>query len=178
MTAAASVDTSGLGYSVRALETPLGVCVAWFSDDALCRLDLPGKTPRANVRGLGTRDCDTPARISLAAAFEVELREYFDGARRNFETPLDWSEVHGFRAKVLAALRLVPFGTVVSYGRLAELAGSPNAARAVGSAMKNNPLPIVVPCHRVVGAHGALGGYTPSLDIKRELLRLEGIRVT
>jgi methylated-DNA-[protein]-cysteine S-methyltransferase len=102
-----------------------------------------------------------------------ELDEYFEGRRREFELPLDL-RVAEFHAAVLAQLARVPYGTTTTYGTLAAKAGHPKAARAVGTIMNRNPIPIVLPCHRVVGANGALTGYAGGLDRKLQLLQLEG----
>ena len=102
-----------------------------------------------------------------------ELDEYFAGTRRDFDLPLDL-RVAPFNAAVLAELARVPYGETDTYGSLAAKAGRPRAARAVGTVMNRNPIPIVLPCHRIVGANGALTGYAGGLDIKRHLLQLEG----
>jgi methylated-DNA-[protein]-cysteine S-methyltransferase len=103
-----------------------------------------------------------------------QLGEYFDGQRREFSLPLDLSRLRPFQRGVLLALLQVPYGEVVTYGGLAVLAGYPGAARAVGGAMRGNPLPIVVPCHRVLPRSGGLGGFGGRPDLKRRLLELEG----
>ncbi|MGH9243056.1 MAG: methylated-DNA--[protein]-cysteine S-methyltransferase [Acidimicrobiales bacterium] len=104
-----------------------------------------------------------------------QLDEYFEGRRQHFDVDVDWSLSHGFRRQTLQLLAAeVGYGNVVSYGELARRVGNPKAARAVGSAMNSNPVPIVVPCHRVIGAHGDLVGYGGGLDVKRRLLTLEG----
>ena len=90
-----------------------------------------------------------------------ELDEYFGGERRTFSTPVDWSLVRGFAQGVLRATARVPFGEITSYGRMAEAAGSPRASRAAGNALGSNPIPIVVPCHRVLHSGGGLGA-TPA----------------
>jgi methylated-DNA-[protein]-cysteine S-methyltransferase len=110
----------------------------------------------------------------------IELDEYFAGRRARFTMPVDLSAVDaGFPRAVYEVLqRDVPFGETVSYGELAEMAGHPGAARAVGNAMSRNPVPIVVPCHRVVAAGGRIGGYGPSgVGTKRMLLALEGVEL-
>lgn len=112
-----------------------------------------------------------PARTD---AVHRELDEYFRGVRQDFDAPLDLRLAHGFRAEVLDHLRDVPFGATVSYTTLARSAGRPRAVRAAASACATNPLPILVPCHRVVRADGSLGGYLGGLDAKRLLLALEG----
>jgi methylated-DNA-[protein]-cysteine S-methyltransferase len=104
-----------------------------------------------------------------------ELEEYFVGRRRSFDVPVDRRLSRGYRRTVLEALsREVPYGHTVSYKELAERTGNPKASRAVGSAMATNPIPIVVPCHRVLRSGGALGGYGGGLDTKVWLLRHEG----
>ena len=102
-----------------------------------------------------------------------ELDEYFEGRRQTFELPLDL-RVAPFHADVLRELAQVPYGQTDTYGSLARKAGRPGAARAVGTVMNRNPIPIVLPCHRIVGASGALTGYAGGLEVKRHLLRLEG----
>lgn len=105
-----------------------------------------------------------------------QLDEYFAGDRRGFDLPLDWRLATPFRRAVLETLvDAVPYGETTSYGELAAAAGRPGAARAVGGAVGANPLPVVVPCHRVVRSDGSLGGYGGGPDRKRLLLRLEGV---
>ncbi len=103
-----------------------------------------------------------------------ELDEYFDGSRRRFSLRLDRRLIHGIALQVLSATARVPFGAVTTYGELAGRIGKPKAARAVGNALGSNPIPIVIPCHRVLRAGGELGGYAGGLDRKAELLGLEG----
>ncbi|MFD0921518.1 methylated-DNA--[protein]-cysteine S-methyltransferase [Saccharopolyspora rosea] len=110
-----------------------------------------------------------------AAEAARQLREYFAQRRREFDVPVDWTGLEGLRLHVLRTLReLVPFGETVSYRRLAELSGRPEAARAVGAIMGGNPVPLLVPCHRVLASGGGLGGFGPGLAAKRRLLVLEG----
>jgi methylated-DNA-[protein]-cysteine S-methyltransferase len=104
-----------------------------------------------------------------------ELDEYFSGSRQQFDIPVDWSLVRGFAQGVLRATARVPFGQVTSYRQMAEAAGSPRASRAAGNALGSNPIPIVVPCHRVLHADGGLGGYAGGLERKQLLLTLEGV---
>ncbi|MEU8784960.1 methylated-DNA--[protein]-cysteine S-methyltransferase [Streptomyces sp. NPDC048637] len=106
----------------------------------------------------------------------AELTAYFAGELRSFTVPLDWSLSSGFHARVLHALAAgVPYGSVVGYQDLADRVGEPGAARAVGAAMGSNPLPVVVPCHRVVASDGGIGGFGGGLETKRLLLALEGV---
>lgn len=102
-----------------------------------------------------------------------ELEQYFAGRRREFELRIDWQLTRGFGRRVLEATARVPYGSVSSYMRVAAEAGSPRGSRAAGNALGANPLPIVVPCHRVLRAGGGLGGYTGGLERKRALLGLE-----
>ena len=103
-----------------------------------------------------------------------ELGEYFEGKRRDFDVPVDLSLSRGFARKVLSATARIPFGSLSTYREVAAEAGNIKATRAAGNALGSNPIPIVVPCHRVVRTGGGLGGYTGGLDRKRALLRLEG----
>ena len=103
----------------------------------------------------------------------IQLEEYFAGRRRRFDLPLDLRLAHGFRRQVLEELQDVAYGTTVSYSDLARAAGSPRAVRAVGSACATNPIPIVIPCHRVLRHDGSLGGYGGGVEVKRALLELE-----
>lgn len=106
-----------------------------------------------------------------------ELREYFSGRRRAFTSPVDLAGEPPFRRRVLEALCRVPFGATTTYGELARATGSPKAARAVGQAVGANPVPVVVPCHRVLAADGRIGGFGLGLDAKRKLLEIEGVGI-
>jgi methylated-DNA-[protein]-cysteine S-methyltransferase len=103
-----------------------------------------------------------------------ELEEYFEGRRTKFGLPLDWSLVGGFTRRVLKRTAQIPYGEVSTYREVATDAGSPRAVRAAGNALGSNPIPIVVPCHRVLHTGGGLGGYGGGLEAKEFLLRLEG----
>src|SRR5918997_3406793 len=103
-----------------------------------------------------------------------ELEEYFEGRRQDFDLALDWSLTAGFRRRVLQQCARIPFGATSTYKEMAIAAGSPRAFRAAGGALGSNPIPIVVPCHRVLASGGGLGGYTGGLDRKRLLLAIEG----
>ena len=124
---------------------------------------------------LGTEPVEAPGAPLLAEAIR-QVEGYFAGERRAFELPLDWSLISGFNRQVLRELASgVPFGQVVGYGDLAGRVGQPGAAQAVGVAMGSNPLPVVVPCHRVVESDGGIGGFGGGLETKRKLLALEGV---
>ncbi|MFE2280958.1 methylated-DNA--[protein]-cysteine S-methyltransferase [Streptomyces sp. NPDC059454] len=124
---------------------------------------------------LGTEPVEEPGSPLLTEAIR-QVEAYFAGERRGFELPLDWSLISGFNREVLRELASgVPFGSVVGYGDLARRVGRPGAAQAVGMAMGANPLPVVVPCHRVVESDGGIGGFGGGVQTKRHLLALEGI---
>ncbi|GGW53744.1 methylated-DNA--[protein]-cysteine S-methyltransferase [Streptomyces caelestis] len=124
---------------------------------------------------LGTEPVEAPGSPLLAEAIR-QVEAYLAGERRDFDLPLDWSLISGFNREVLRELASgVPYGTVVGYGDLAGRVGQPGAAQAVGIAMGANPLPVVVPCHRVVESGGGIGGFGGGLETKRKLLALEGV---
>ena len=117
---------------------------------------------------------DAPPAAPLATQ---ELAEYFAGTRREFTVPLDLRGVTAFREAVLRELMTVPYGETTTYTELARAVGNPRAVRAVGSACATNPLPLFIPCHRVLRSDGRLGGYRGGVEAKRVLLRMEGIDV-
>jgi methylated-DNA-[protein]-cysteine S-methyltransferase len=121
---------------------------------------------------LSPRMLEAPGRLD---AVRRELDEYFEGRRRDFDLPIDWSLTSPFTRRVLKATAAIPFGQVSTYGAVAAQAGNPKASRAAGRSLGANPIPIVVPCHRVIGASGRLTGYTGGLDRKVALLEIEGV---
>ncbi|MFF2536878.1 methylated-DNA--[protein]-cysteine S-methyltransferase [Streptomyces cyaneofuscatus] len=124
---------------------------------------------------LGMEPVEAPGSPRLAEPIR-RLAAYFAGERQDFGLELDWSLTAGFHREVLRELESgVPYGTVVGYGELAARVGRPEGAQAVGAAMGSNPLPVVVPCHRVVESDGGLGGFGGGLETKRQLLALEGV---
>ncbi len=148
--------------SACAIETPIGPLTLQADESAVSAMRF----------GAGGAQDASP----LLDAAEAQLREYFAGARRTFDLPL---APHGtaFQQRVWTALRAIPYGETRTYGELAAAIGSPNASRAVGMANHRNPIPIIIPCHRVIGANGTLTGYAGGLEIKRKLLALEGINI-
>ena len=145
-------------------DTPVGQMALAGEGDAISRLYLPGlPLPRLASR-------ETP----LLARGREELLEYLAGARRDFDLALA-PQGTPFQQRVWAALREIPYGQTRSYRELAQAAGSPRGYRAVGMANHRNPIPILIPCHRVVGADGSLTGYAGGLELKRKLLELEGV---
>ena len=188
--AASAFDADRLSAELQARAEAEGLLdVAYASMDSPLGELLVAVTPRGLVRVAYDDEAvedrvlaELAARVSprvLRAPWRTdgvrrELERYFAGEQRAFDTPVDWSLVRGFAAGVLRATAQVPFGQVTTYREVAGAAGSPRAARAAGNALGSNPIPIVVPCHRVVHAGGGLGGYTGGLDRKRFLLSLEG----
>jgi methylated-DNA-[protein]-cysteine S-methyltransferase len=122
-------------------------------------------------RELSPRIVESSARLERERR---ELDEYFAGRRREFELALDWSLIGPFARRVLRTTARIPYGGVLTYGEVAARAGSPRGSRAAGNALGSNPIPIVIPCHRVLRAGGALGGYGGGTERKRSLLTLEG----
>jgi methylated-DNA-[protein]-cysteine S-methyltransferase len=172
-----SAGTEGLiDIAFTAVESPIGSLVAAGTHRGLVRLSFDSENPDDVLEELATRISprilEAPARLDDVRR---ELDEYFEGRRSHFEIPIDWKLSSGdFARKVLRAARRIPFGSVSTYTDMARRAGSPRAARAAGNALGSNPIPIVVPCHRVVHSGGGLGGYGGGLDKKRFLLTLEG----
>ena len=116
--------------------------------------------------------------LETLATLLVEMNAYLFGVQRTFSVDIDWDVVGGFQQQVLRITAEIPFGGISSYGAIAEQMGKPGAARAVGVALSRNPLPIVIPCHRVVGSDHQLHGFIGGVDTKAFLLKLEGHSVT
>jgi methylated-DNA-[protein]-cysteine S-methyltransferase len=165
-----------LDVAYATLESPLGPL-------------LLAATPRGLVKLAyldGGREDDVLAQLAATVSPRVlaaprkldqprrELDQYFARARDHFDLPLDWRLTDGFARRVLQATARVPYGSVSTYKQIAAAAGSPRGSRAAGNALGSNPLPIVVPCHRVLRSGGALGGYTGGLERKQLLLEVEG----
>lgn len=164
-----------LDVAYATLDTPVGELVVAATERGLVRIGLPGQPLESVLDQLAEvvspRVMSYPRRLDEARR---ELDQYFAGRRERFELPVDWRLSHpGFYRRVLRATAKVPFGEVITYSQAAERAGSPRAFRAAGSALGSNPVPIVVPCHRVVRAGGELGNYGGGPDMKRFLLELE-----
>ena len=153
-------------------ESPVGDLLVAVTDRGVCRIAYrPDDALDELAADFGTRVLRIPRRVDRVRR---ELDEYFAGKRREFDLETDLSPVAPFQRQALRELARVPFGQVITYGALAARMGRPRAARAVGGAMNRNPIPIVLPCHRVVGSNGALVGYGGGLQRKEALLRLEG----
>jgi methylated-DNA-[protein]-cysteine S-methyltransferase len=164
-----------LDVAFAGLDSPLGELTVFVTPRGVVRIAYSDEPVDALLDDMAER---LSPRILLAPertdAARRELEAYFAGRRHSFNVPVDWSLIHGFATDVLHATAEIPFGQTSTYGRVASSAGSPRAARAAGNALGSNPIPIVVPCHRVLHADGGLGGYSGGLDRKRFLLRLEG----
>jgi methylated-DNA-[protein]-cysteine S-methyltransferase len=164
-----------LDVAYAELDSPIGELVVFVTPRGLLRVkyaDEPVDDVLADVAArVSPRILRAPSRTD---AVRRELEGYFALRRRRFDLPIDWALVRGFAGSVLRETARIPFGDVRSYGQVAREAGSPRAARAAGNALGSNPIPIVVPCHRVLHADGGLGGYSGGLDRKRYLLALEG----
>ncbi|HSK94458.1 MAG TPA: methylated-DNA--[protein]-cysteine S-methyltransferase [Candidatus Angelobacter sp.] len=171
-----AADAGLLDVAYGTLDSPLGRLTVMVTPRGLVRLSYPGEEVEVQLGELAAR---VSPRILAAPERTDEVRrqldDYFAGRRRGFEVPIDWRLVRGFAGAVLRATSRIPFGAVSTYREVAAEAGSPNAYRAAGNALGSNPVPIVVPCHRVLHAGGGLGGYTGGLDRKRYLLELEGV---
>jgi methylated-DNA-[protein]-cysteine S-methyltransferase len=174
---AARAESEGLvDVAYTHVDSPLGPLLAAATDRGLVSLSYLGFREEDVVleriaAKVSPRVLESPARLDPVRR---ELDEYFSGKRRSFGLAIDWSPMADFQKRVLSATAAIPFGGHASYGEVAERAGNPRAFRAAGTALGKNPIPIVIPCHRVWAAGGKLGGYTGGLERKRALLELEG----
>ena len=152
------------------VDSPVGVLHVARTDRGLCRISYtPAGQDEVVARLFGTRVLRTPL-----DEVRRELDEYFEGRRTQFDVPVDWSLSKGFTRRILRATAKVPYGEVSTYRQMAAKAGNERAVRAAGNALGANPIPIVVPCHRILHSGGGLGGYTGGLEKKRLLLGVEG----
>lgn len=175
---AARAEADGLlDVAYRTVNSPLGPLLLAATPAGLVRVAFEREGFDAVLDALAARLTPrvlaAPARLDGAA---TQLEEYFAGRRQVFEVPLDRGLASGFRADVQGYLPRIAYGHTCSYGQIAAELGHPRAVRAVGTACATNPLPIVVPCHRVLRADGSLGGYLGGVDAKTALLALEGAR--
>jgi len=162
--------------SLHVLETPLGWIAAVARSGHLIATSLPQPISKEAIAACRVEAADGPSDDLLAALAE-DFQRYVAGRSVDFSSyPIDLAERPPFHRRALLAARRIPYGQVRTYGWLAKQSGRPRAARAAGQSMRSNPLPLVIPCHRVVGAGGALTGFGGGLALKRALLQLEGIR--
>jgi methylated-DNA-[protein]-cysteine S-methyltransferase len=173
--AARAADEGLLDVAYAWVDSPLGRLTVAATPRGLVRLAYPFREPEAVLeelaRKVSPRMLEAPERLD---DIRRELDEYFERRRRDFSVPIDWSLTRGFGRGILRATARIPFGEVKTYAEMAKAAGSPRAVRAAGNALGANPMPVVVPCHRVVRTGGGFGGYTGGLERKEFLLRLEG----
>lgn len=167
-----SARRQGRVVGERWFRLPLGWCHLQASEVGLVRVDLPAADAGSVRRGRAWAGVNAQAEAILERA-ERELRAFFAGTLTVFTTPVDLTGMTPFGQSVLRACREIPYGQTVSYGELGERAGHPGSARAVGQVMARNPVPFVIPCHRVVGSGGQLTGYGGGLELKQRLLALE-----
>jgi methylated-DNA-[protein]-cysteine S-methyltransferase len=170
--AASALGLVDIGFDV--VDTPVGPLLVAASDQGLASISYDAEPERQLdrlARIAGPRVLRSPRSVDPARR---ELDEYFEGRRHAFDLSLDLRALPPFTVSVLRELARVPYGETTTYGALAARVGHPRSARAVGTVMNRNRIPIVLPCHRVVGANGSLVGYAGGLDRKTALLRLEG----
>jgi methylated-DNA-[protein]-cysteine S-methyltransferase len=174
---AGRADAAGLvDVAFEPHDSPLGTILVGATAEGVVRVGLPAEGADAVLAELAERVSPRVLRAprdSIARA-RRQLDEYFAGRRREFDVRLDWRLTRGFRREVLRATARIPYGETASYRQVAAEAGSAGAVRAAGTALATNPLPILVPCHRVLRSGGALGGYRGGADAKARLLSLEG----
>ena len=183
--AQATVERAGreglIDVAYTTIDTPFGETLVAQTDRGLIRVAFPHR------RGETTRDwealleeisevvspriLEAPARLDDARR---QLDEYFEGKRKDFDLDIDWRLTRGFQSKAIRQIARIPYGRTLTYTQLAKKAGSPRAVRAVGTACGANPLPPIVPCHRVLPATGGIGNYGGGPDMKKALLKLEG----
>jgi methylated-DNA-[protein]-cysteine S-methyltransferase len=163
-----------LDVAYATVDSPVGSLLVATTRRGLVRIQYAGgdEVLQELADGISPRLLEAPARLDPVRR---QLDEYFEGSRRGFDLPLDWSLTRGFFRRVLRATARIDYGHVRTYTEVATSAGKPRAVRAAGNAVGSNPIPIVVPCHRVIRTGGGLGGYGGGLDRKEFLLRLEGV---
>jgi methylated-DNA-[protein]-cysteine S-methyltransferase len=160
------------------VDSPFGPLLLATTSRGLVKVSLPSYDPGETLEDLAARISprvlEAPARLDEARR---QLDLYFEGRLREFDLPLDWRLSAGFRRRALRAIDRIPYGRTRSYAEIARSAGNERAVRAAGTACGSNPLPIVVPCHRVLRSGGALGGYGGGLPMKEALLRMESVEI-
>jgi methylated-DNA-[protein]-cysteine S-methyltransferase len=172
---AAAAAAGLLDVAYATLDSPLGKLLLAATPEGLVRLAYVEYYDQDAVleqlaRKISPRVLAAPRKLDESRR---ELDEYFSGSRRDFDLPLDWRLTTGFSRRVLEATARIPYGATGTYKQMATEAGSAGASRAAGNALGSNPIPIIVPCHRILHADGGLGGYTGGLDKKRLLLAVE-----
>lgn len=173
LVAAADADQL-LDVAYRTVDSPVGTLLLAATDQGLVRVayqvEHHDQVLQSLAQRVSPRILHAPRRLDQVAR---QLAEYFEGERREFVLPLDFRLAHGFRREVLGRLRMINYGRTESYSQVAAATGHPRAVRAVGTACATNPLPVIVPCHRVLRSDGNLGNYIGGLQTKAALLSLE-----
>jgi methylated-DNA-[protein]-cysteine S-methyltransferase len=164
------------------VDSPFGKLLVARTDRGVVRLKLPGgrdglispdETLEDLAANISPRVLEAPSRLDEERR---ELEEYFEGRRQEFDVPVDWSLTSpGFRSRALHAVARIPYGKTKTYAQIAKSAGNPRAFRAAGTACGHNPIPLIVPCHRVVQSGGGIGNYGGGPEMKKALLDLEGV---
>jgi methylated-DNA-[protein]-cysteine S-methyltransferase len=165
-----------LDVAYTTTDSPFGTLLLAATPRGLVRVGLPNQDAGNLLADLAARV--SPRVLETAAPFDFARRElelYFEGELTDFDLPLDWQLSKDFRRRVLRSIARIPYGQTRSYTQMAKSAGNERAVRAAGTACGSNPLPLVVPCHRVLRSGGGLGGYGGGLPMKEGLLRLEGV---
>ena len=169
--------TEGAGAMIdiayATVDSPIGALLLAATARGLIRIGFENETKVLDdlADRVSPRILEHPTRLADA---RKELEEYFAGRRDRFDLQLDWALIGGFRRRILEVTARIPFGSVSTYQEVAGRAGRPKGARAAGQALGGNPLPVIIPCHRVLRTGGGLGGYAGGTDRKEALLRLEG----
>jgi methylated-DNA-[protein]-cysteine S-methyltransferase len=168
-------NTAGTYYFV--FKTGMGWCGVVSSENGVLRIVIGCHSREDILREIMGAFGRSITKIPPKGDIVDEIKRYFSGERVSFNCAIDWSSLSLFQQKVFKAARKIPYGRFESYGSLAKKAGCPNGSRAVGGALARNPLPLVIPCHRIVRGDGGLGGFSAvgGVTLKRTLLRLEGI---
>ena len=165
---------AGSGLVLEEVETPVGPVGLVMGPAGIARVRLPGFSPTFNQAAASAAGSSGPAEsAALAREAARQVAAYFSGELHEFELPLDLGGVSGFQRMVLEAARRIPFGETASYREMAIAAGSPEAVRAAGTAMGANPVPLLIPCHRVIRSDGSPGLYGGGEGMKRWLLKFE-----
>jgi len=165
-----------LDVAYTSADSPFGTLLLATTRRGLVRVGLPNQDPDELLADLAARV--SPRVLEAPAELDEVRREldlYFEGRLDRFDLPLDWRLSSGFRRRVLRAIDRIPYGQTRNYTEMARKAGNERAVRAAGSACGSNPIPLIVPCHRVLRTSGALGGYGGGLPMKQALLELEGV---
>jgi len=173
---ARAADEGLLDVAYTTADSPFGSLLLAQTKKGLVRVGLPNQDQDELLTDLAERVSprvlEAPGRLDEVRR---ELDLYFEGRLDSFDLPLDWRLSSGFRQRVLRAINRIPYGQTRSYTEMARKAGNERAVRAAGTACGSNPIPLVVPCHRVLRTGGALGGYGGGLPMKESLLQLEGV---